>query len=65
MEPGAKVENCVLAVGCGRDFCKSSSFAQTCVRSSHWRCSVKSVKLHRKTPGLESLFNKVAGLMPF
>ena len=31
-------------------------------RSSHHRCSVIKAVLHRKTPALESLFNKVAGL---
>ena len=41
------------------------SIAKT--RSSHRRCSLKKMfqkfrKLHRKTPVLESLFNKVAGL---
>ena len=30
--------------------------------SSHWRISQKFRKCHRKTPALESLLNKVAGL---
>ena len=48
----------------------SNEMLQIRHRSNHWRCSVKkrcSLKfcnIHSKTPVLESLFNKVAGLRP-
>ena len=34
-------------------------------RNSHWRCSFKFRKFHRKTPVLEYLFDKVPGLNTF
>ena len=47
---------------------EDSKFFKFLLRSSHHGCSIKktvlkkSGNIHRKTPVLESLFNKVAGL---
>ena len=47
-------------------FTSSTSHPHPLCRSSRsqtfFKCSLKFCKFHRKTPGLESLFNKVAGL---